>query len=842
MDPRRPSVRWSTPRLLWPVALGLLLLVVGVRLGAGWYGALRAARVAFPVVSGRFELPGLGAPIEILRSRRGIPHIEARGTDRSGAELDAWFGLGFVHAQDRLAQMLWLRRLARGRTAEVVGERGLQADRLARTLGIGRLAEEQVPRLDSDVARVLGAYARGINARIARIEAGLVGPPLGLQDWPPAPEPWTPADSLALVKLVSWSTGGTLENGLVLSDLIQRLGGLGARLFFPVPGDVQGVGVSLELPTADSEDGSSPVLAAGGSGPLGRGGPRSAARNRALGAAFLGSSAWVLSGDVTASGAPILAVDFQLTSEAPSLVYQAHLRGGGIDVAGATIPGIPVFWAGRNPRVAWAVTPALAVTADLYLETLRPDDELLYHDGLRWATVQEHSETIRVRKRTGGMREEMWTVRSTHHGPLINGLLDYERKPVALTWTGALPGDGVTAMLGVARAGSAEEILAALRRHHEPAIALAYADANGAGGVQVAGWIPQRVLPTSLVPVPGRMRAFNWYRPIDFEELPSTRLEANRRWVIAADNPLDLPVGGAGIEWLWRTGDRSARMTALLEAMAERGNVDLRDSVAMQADRVNSSAGAVIDAVLRLAGDSARQRSDEREIVDLLRTWDGSMQPGSAGAVAYHVLLDHLLRELFLEPVGEALLGRYLALPHVKPGSLVESVVLAAAAGGGSGGWSDPMRVVPALQRGLRQTWVSLSFRLGPNRDRWGWGRLHQLAFRSFGAAPDDAPLANARMGPHPMGGDGVTIGLADYAAARSFEVRMVSSYRLVVDLASPDQMLSALAPGQSEHPRHRHFDDGVMPWLSGRSSLLVTSRLLVEEQSRERLRIEPTS
>ena len=299
------------------MALGLLLLVVGVRLGARWYGGQRAARVAFPVVSGRFELPGLGAPIEILRSRRGVPHIEARGTDRPGAELDAWFGLGFVHAQDRLAQMLWLRRLARGRTAEVVGDRGLPADRLARTLGIGRLAEEQVSRLDPEVARVLGAYARGINARIARIEAGLVGPPLGLQDWPTAPEPWTPADSLALVKLVSWSTGGRLENGLVLSDLIQRLGGLGARPFFPVPGDVQGVGVSLELPASDSEDGSSPVLAAAGSGPLGRGGPRSAARDRALGAAFLGSSAWGLSGDVTARGAPILAVDSQLTSEAP---------------------------------------------------------------------------------------------------------------------------------------------------------------------------------------------------------------------------------------------------------------------------------------------------------------------------------------------------------------------------------------------------------------------------------------------------------------------------------------------------------------------------------------------
>ncbi len=823
-------------------ALVLMLLGVGVRLGASWFSARRAAHLAFPVVSGLVEVQGLVESVEVMRNRWGVPHIEASGHGSATGELDAWFGLGFVHAQDRLAQMLWLRRLARGRSAEIIGERGLPSDRLARTLGIGRHGDEQVARLDPEVGRVLEAYARGVNARMGRIEAGLVGVPLEIRDWPDSPRPWTPGDSLALVKLVSWSTSGTLENGIVLSDLIQRLGGLGARPFFPVPGEVQGIGVSLELPSSARVDGHGPFASRGPSVGGSNGSAEVLRRGRVLGEAFLGSSAWVLSGDVTASGVPILVADIQVTLAAPSLVYQAHLRGGRLDAVGATIPGVPVIWVGRNRDVAWAATPALAVTTDLYLETLRDGEELVYHDGLRWSPVEERQEVILVRNFLRGQREETLLVRSTHHGPLIDPLLGGEREPVALAWTGALPGDGVTGMLGVARARDADQILAALRRHHEPAVAMAYADREGRGGIQIAGWIPRRVLPTSLVPVPGRMRAFNWYLPVPFDELPAVRLEGGRDWVIAADNPLDAAVGGAPVEWLWRTGERAQRIHMLLEGRAAQGRIDLRYSVAMQVDQMNASARNVIEAVVSLTGEDERRRSDVREILELLDQWDGGMQVGSTGAVAYHILLDHLLRELFTVPLGEELLARYLSLPHVKPGTIVEGVLLTAARGGAPGGWSDPERVKPALQRSLRQTWVSLSYRLGPNRDRWGWGRLHQLAFRSFEDPDLERPLASARLGPHPVGGDAATLGFADYVPARSFDVRIASTYRVAIDLASPDQMLSALAPGQSEHPRHDHFDDGVMPWLAGRSSLLVTSRLLVEEQTRTRLTLEPST
>ena len=131
---------------------------------------------------------GLDSRLEIQRDARGVPHVEAH------SEGDAWFGLGFVHAQDRAAQMLWLRRMARGRTAEVLGEPGLPVDRLTRTLGIGRLADAQLERLDPEVREVLERYARGVNAHLDRLRTESVARPLRLRESPASIDAWTPGD------------------------------------------------------------------------------------------------------------------------------------------------------------------------------------------------------------------------------------------------------------------------------------------------------------------------------------------------------------------------------------------------------------------------------------------------------------------------------------------------------------------------------------------------------------------------------------------------------------------------------------------------------------------------
>jgi penicillin amidase len=167
--------------------------------------------------------------------------------------------------------------------------------------------------------------------------------------------------------------------------------------------------------------------------------------------------------------------------------------------------------------------------------------------------------------------------------------------------------------------------------------------------------------------------------------------------------------------------------------------------------------------------------------------------------------------------------------------------VNAAAERDAGGGWSDPVVVGGAVRASLREAWLQLSYRLGSNRRKWHWGGLHQLRFRPFGwAASRDAELAE--LGPFAMGGSGSTVSTAEYAGGDDYDVVLASTFRFAIDTAAMDQSLVALAPGQSEHPRHPHASDGLERWREGRSSLLATSPLLVEELSSSRLVLEPVA
>ncbi|MGE4607708.1 MAG: penicillin acylase family protein, partial [Myxococcota bacterium] len=582
-----------------------------VSLAVGWtafqmFREHSAEQAAFPLEEGRIAVRGLSAELQVSRDARGFPHIEAQSA------ADAFFGWGFVHAQDRLAQMLTMLMSARGRSAESFGPEGLEADRWSRTLALGNLADAQYEALDPASRDLLVAYAAGVNARIDRIRTGQAALPVAMKAFDQPLEPWQPADSLALAKLYSWNLANTVEVSLVLRDINERLGSRAAKVFFPrgsgsgaerstggltagieraVPRDpLSHVGPRTHAPLAHHPQPSAPA-------PHQAPGLARLAREMGLDGRGVGSSAWVLDGRYTDSGYPILAADSHLEPTVPSLLHVAQIRGGDFDATGAAIPGIPVFWTGYNPHVAWASTHAGVATIDLYEEKLGEADPDQYHDGTQWRAVALGVESLAIR---GGNTEQL-DVRSTRHGPLIHTLLPNEKEPLSLAWVGALPDvrSAVATMTRVARASSAKALLRALSDHHEPALAVVYADSSGNLGLQVAGWLPARPLPTDLVPLPGRARWYDWAGRVPFEQLPRS---SGRKWVIAADNPLSRGARRSKIDWLWRSGARTQRIEALLRAESKGGGVDLRRMAALQADVVSQRAPKLIASALGLAG------------------------------------------------------------------------------------------------------------------------------------------------------------------------------------------------------------------------------------------------
>jgi penicillin amidase len=426
-------------------------------------------------------------------------------------------------------------------------------------------------------------------------------------------------------------------------------------------------------------------------------------------------------------------------------------------------------------------------------------------------------------------------VRETSHGPLLPEVEG--REPLSVAWAGARvkgPG-GIASLLGVARAGDAAALLAALRAHPEPVLTVVYADADGAAGAQVAGWIPRRSLSPQLLPLPGRAPWYVWNERVPFGELPSARLEQGEGWLVAADASVERD-GRAPIDWLWRTGARSARIEQLLSRRVSEGALDLRGMSELQADVRTTHARRIVAAIRRLALDAGGESlgPQERELVALLEEWDEDAAAGSRGAAAYHVLLTRLSNELLADGMGPELWRRYLGLPQTDAETLLADLLADAASEPRRG--SQRAEVVRArVRETLREAWLELSYRLGPNVQRWTWGRLHQLRFHSF-----DLLRVGFELGPFPYGGSLHTVRAAAFDPLDPFDVRVASTVRLAFDTGSLDQGLAVLAPGQSEHPEHPHFSDQLPGWLEGRATLLATSPLLVEETSVARLRLDP--
>lgn len=775
----------------------------------------RALRRAIPQREGTLVVAGIARTIEIVRDGRGLPHV------RAASELDAYYGLGFVHAQERLAQMNWLLRTARGRTAAAIGPEGLPADRWSRTLGFGLLADTRAERLDGASRQRLEAYAAGVNAWVDRVIEGHALAPATLTRLGVAPERWRPADSLAVAKLLAWVLDDSVASTLALGDLVGRLGAFAARPFFPPRASDQLVPVPLPRIEARRSPG--------------RPAPDTAVLARAVGLAgrSVGSSAWVVSGLRTANGRPLLAGDLHLEPTTPSLLFEAQLAAPGFEVAGAGPPGVPVFWSGHNGRVAWVATHARAAVMDLHEETLDPEDSGRYRNGRRWSAIERREERIEVR----GAAPELWVVRRTHHGPLLDGLLPPDRPPLSLAWGGAQPGDGVTGLLRAARAREAAGFRRALAEHHEPVFAFAYADTAGAGGRQVAGWLPRRSMATALVPVPGRSGWYGWRDRVPFAELPWTRVGGS--WLVTADNEIG---ESDAFEWWWRSGQRAIHIESRLRAASAEGPLDAAAMTALQADIESPGATARVRLVLDLAGEIATLPPEARQLARVLARWDGGTLVDSRGAAAWHALLRALVHGVLEEKVGPDLLQRYLRLRGVQAETVFDAIYEGAVSPAADrDALIDLPGLVRAVRDALRRTSLLLRVQLGPNPEKWIWGRLHELRFRPYGwPEVDPSWLRSTPAWPYP--GDGLTVASAEYDPADPFAVRVVSGYRIVVDLADPELALSALPPGVSEHPGDPLRDAGLERWLAGRPALLTTHRFVVDESATARLLLVPVS
>ncbi len=789
-------LKWSligTPLMLSVLAVGITVSLRGT----------------LPQTSGTIVVErGLKAPVEIVRDPVGIPNIFA------GSSEDAYFALGYVHAQDRFWQMEMMRRLGAGRLSEVVGRAGLRSDRWMRTLGLHRLAEKAYRDLPDPVRDALDSYAAGVNSWLSA-RTDLVAPEFALVRF--RPEPWTPSDSLVWGKIMATRLAGNWRDEVFRAQLAERLPPERiAELWPDYPADAP-VTLSATNGTGSVWEGLTALS------PWPQGPPMGA------------SNVWALAPSATATGGPILANDPHLGFGAPIVWYLARIEAPGLSVTGATVPGVPFTILGHNERIAWGVASTQSDLEDLFIEELEDGhtDRYVTPDGSR--PFYRRKEVINIR----GESDIELEVRSTEHGPVISDLrpelagMTGERYVVALAATYMQPNDlTARSLFDLNRANGWRAFSEALRYFQGPQQNFVYADVAGNIGFIAPGLVPLRRGGRGLVPGPGWTGATDWQGFVAFERLPRAFNPESGR-IVNANNRIVSEGYPHFITHDWESRYRAERILELLDSR----NAHSLDSTAhTQRDILSSMARDLLPLMLDLEPENAFQAT----ALNLLRVWDGTMHRRKPEPLIFSAWLLAFNKAVYGDELKE-LTGRFLGLrPRFIRSVLTEKQ-----------SWCDDLTTPEVaedcsarLRLSLEQALRELVADYGERLESWRWSSVHIAKFRhpALSGVPVFGRYADLQI---PSDGGNYTISRGASRVgdpADPFAHIHGAGLRVIYDLADLKRSRFMIATGQSGNFLSKHYDDMLEAWRDGRFRRVGMSPAALAAAFAERLTLRPQS
>ncbi len=780
------SQKWRNRKIIIILtSLSVLFFILGAT--GLWYATL-------PNYDGSQTIPGLKNEAVISRDDRGVPHIQAQ------SEADAMRAMGYVHAQDRLWQMEFFRRVMHGRLSEFAGEKTMPLDRLYRTLGIKQQVEKEVKQLKPDDLVLIQAYCDGVNSYMGGHVLPMEFYLLGVR-----PQPWTVADALLIPKLLAFGLSWWPAD-FFLSQMQTQLDSLRFLELQPdypengptiIPDDSLGgthsaVGQKSSAQHRDTYPIVDPQLLAG-------------LKQSALIFGKGVSNSWVVSGKKSITGKPILANDPHLSLLLPSIFYEVHILLPDNNVYGMSIPGAPGIQIGHNAAIAWGATNAMLDDADLFIEKLNPANLSQYLAGAEWLPLEARAETIRVR----GQKPIILEVLATRHGPIISDVLRQENAQTCLAfcWTGYAQGDEIGAMLACNRAKNWDDFRAATARLTAPALNLTYADTAGNIGYQLAGKIPQRPSATGCLPHIGWSGGEDWQGFIPFAKNPSV-LNPPQGFIVSANN---LPQRNFPhyLTYLWESADRSRRINHLLQADSLFAPEDL---AGMQTDVYSMSAERIVPQILACYGPD--QYAFYREL-RLLGQWDFELRADSEAALLFELTYNNLLEDIFADELAPADFAEFAEVW----GWLLINAAMDNLLQKEASPWFDNIKTQQIETKAdiLKQAFERAALewqQLNPSKRTWS--AHHTLMFKHLlGEAAPFSFMLNR--GPFPVGGDGKTIWKTQYPLLkRPFEANAGPVFRQIINLSALSENMAVLAGGQSGHWFTPHYADQVAYWLDG--------------------------
>ena len=755
---------------------------------------------------------GLSSDIEIIRDSANVPHIFAKNNQTS------LFGLGYVHAQDRLWQMIILRRTAQGRLAEVFGVNKLKSDILMRRLAIYETARNSVLALSASKLDLLNSYSAGINARLSEINEQSLGrgaPELFL--FPSSIAPWSPADSLAVLKLIAWQQSNHLQNEILRAQVSLVLDR--ERIKDILPDIPYGGGPNLAVTSRVNSFMPYSVN------------PQKKNKFKTLKKSQLplkninlsgASNAWAASSSRSLSNGTLLANDPHTGLTAPSLWYLARLELETGAVIGGTIPGIPSILVGRSASLGWGLTNANIDDTDLYIERINPNNASEYQSKQIFKSFIRKQSIIKIKKQPTLTIELLWT----DNGPVISGsnlnleTITPSNHVFSINSTILSSHDtSIESAMEIMLSANVQQALDASKTYVAPGQNLILADKEQIA-MKTIGALPKRDIKHQSQ---GRLPSRGW-------------LEINRWQGVFKQsiNPvvLDPPNGILGntnnkytnkkfpmhISHEWGDTERVQRWRKLMQNRS----AHTRDSfIEAQLDTISPTARTLLPLIgaelwfKDIPNTTLISKTQMATAIDLLANWNGDMNEHIPEPLIYSAWLRALQARLIQDELGPL----HKEFTHLQP-LFIERVFRNI---NGAKVWCDVVQssrieTCPEMARlSLLDALASLRTAYSRDIQTLRWGEAHQAAHDhpELGKVPFLRWFVNIRQ--ISSGGDntlqrGKTIG----SGSNPYLNVHAAGYRGVYDFSDPDSSVFIISTGQSGHPLSRYYDNLGKLWRRG--------------------------
>jgi acyl-homoserine-lactone acylase len=805
--------------------------------------------------SGNITLAGLKDTVTVSRDAYGIPFVEAKNME------DMAMAVGYVHASDRLSQMIGFKLISEGRLAEMAGPAVLSLDVYMRTMNLKGAAEALYKNINPENRRLLERYSEGVNAYLSSHKDNLP-PGIALAGY--KPEAWTPLDTVKVFALVNLGLSFNLPEEIAALNIAQAVGAEKTAWLLPIYPDepipfdeaakLKGIDLNRAAAGVAGIEGLQPLLSA-----VGLNG--TAASNN-----------WAISGNKTKNGASILCNDMHLPLSMPSMWNMIHVRCGNYDVAGMSLAGAPIIVAGYNGHIAWGMTMVMADNQDLFLEQLKTvNGKLHYLYKEEWLPVTERKEVFNAK----GKSPVTLTFQDTVHGPLLNDALKkdpihlVQPKSIDLPYGVALSrttptadDDSLNAFFQLSFARSVDEAIPIMKRIRAIPLNMVFADKDNIAW-QVIGNYPIRAKGRGLMPSPGWTGQYDWTGLLKTEVLPNVKNPpagfigtANHRTV-----PKDYPYILSS-SWYWpERAERIIQMASATDKHTIQTNMDMQlDTYSLFVPKLKEVIlkGALAGEIQKEIGSwkDAKKAAQARLALSILQDFDGDMKAGSKGAALMGAFFDVVTKNIFLDELGPTDSRAWKSFILVNNESYSATSDHLLVRGDESPFWDNiktPEKETKAqiIARSLADAAAFMEKKSGNDPGKWSWGALHTYTWETdtsqLAAHLDfiertamDRLWRYFNRGPYPAPGDIFTLNVSMYMMGRDFNTWLIPSMRMVVDFSQEEPMLAVNSSGQSDNPSSSHYDDGIQAWRDGKYFSFPFRDAAIKAQYKDVLQLNP--